>query len=239
MANSEIVKVKFLERIPRTQTVESFRFAPEKRIPFLPGQFMQVLFDECNQGNKDLNKYLSLSCSPQREYIEVTKRLSESAFSAKLRALKPGDVIAVKAPMGSVVFKDEYKKIAFLIGGIGVTPAISMIEYIMEKKLETDVVIFYSNRNEQEIAFRKELDAWAAANPRIKLVYTITECEPKDKVCFYGVINQALINEHMKDVNERILFSFGPPKMAEAMKNLCVGMGCLPEKVKTESFLGY
>jgi ferredoxin-NADP reductase len=43
----------------------------------------------------------------------------------------------------------------------------------------------------------------------------------------------------MIDIKGRIIFAFGPPKMVEAMKGLCLGMGCNPANVKTESFLGY
>jgi ferredoxin-NADP reductase len=75
------VKVKFIEKIKRTPSVTSFRFLPAEKIDFIPGQFLQIIFDEKNRGNKDLNKYLSFSCSPQRDYIEITKRLSESEFS--------------------------------------------------------------------------------------------------------------------------------------------------------------
>jgi len=32
---------------------------------------------------------------------------------------------------------------------------------------------------------------------------------------------------------------FGPPKMVEAMKNICLELGISPEDIKTESFIGY
>ena len=57
-----------------------------------------------------------------------------------------------------------YEKIAFLIGGIGITPVISIIEHICDKKLSTDVALLYSNRNEDEIAFKKELHNWQSQN---------------------------------------------------------------------------
>jgi len=143
----DIFKVKFLERIKRTPTVESFRFMPEKRIDFLAGQFLRVIFDRDNLENKELNKFLSFSSSPCREYIEVTKRLSDSAFSQRLKSLKKDDEILIKAPLGSCVFNKDFKNIAFLIGGIGITPVISMLEYIQDENLDTDVMLFYSNRS--------------------------------------------------------------------------------------------
>ncbi len=235
----ELFKGKVIQRIKRTQSIESFRVLPEKGVEFSPGQFLQLIFDEKNPANKDLNKYLSFSSSPLKNYIEFTKRLSDSAFSGKLRDLKVNDTVFIKAPLGNCIFKDEYKRIAFLIGGIGITPVISILEYIAEKKLDTNILLFYSNRTEDEIAFRKELDSWQSQNKNIKIIYTVTDCEPKDKRCLLGHIDKTLLLSKISDIRERIFFTFGPPGMVKAMENLCLDLSCNKENIKTESFLGY
>lgn len=235
----EILKAELIERIERTPTIESFGFSPEKKIDFIPGQFLQIIFDEVNQGNKELNKYLSFSSSSTKEYVEVTKRLSDSLFSQKLRGLKNQDVVLLKAPLGNCVFKDDYQKIGFLIGGIGITPVISILEYIIDKKLTTDATLLYSNSTEEEIAFKKELDYWQSINNKIKVFYTITDSPPKDTDCIFARIDKNLLLEKAEDYGERIFFIFGPPKMVEAMSNLCLELGCNKENIKTESFIGY
>lgn len=226
-------------RIKRTPSVESFRFTLRDKVDFIPGQHLRVIFDEEKRNNKELNKYLSFSSSPTKEYIEVTKRLSDSKFSQRLRNLKINDEILFKAPLGNCVLKEDYQKIGFLIGGIGITPVISMFEYIVDRKLNTNVVLLYSNRTEEEIAFRKELDYWQTINKNIKVFYTVTDCEPKDKNCIFGFINKDLVTKLVNDLDDRIMFLFGPPKMVEAMENLCIELNCKKENVKTESFLGY
>lgn len=235
----QLFKGRVIEIIKRTQSIESFRVLPEKRIEFSPGQFLQLIFDEKNPANKDLNKYLSFSSSPLKNYIEFTKRLSNSTFSKELRGLKVNDTVFIKAPFGNCIFKDEYKKIAFLIGGIGITPVISILEYILEKKLDTDVLLFYSNRTEDEIAFRGELDSWQSQNKDIKIIYTVTDCQPKDKRCLLGYIDKTLLTAKISDIRERVFFTFGPPGMVKVMENLCLDLSCNRENIKTESFLGY
>lgn len=233
------LKVKFTEKITRTPAITSFRFIPSEKIEFSPGQFMRVIFDESNKDNRQLNKYLSFSSSPQKPYIEVTKRLSESEFSKRLSGLRSGEDVLIQAPLGNIIFLKQYNKIAFLIGGIGITPVISIIEYICEKKLNTDVFLFYSNRKEEDIAFRKELDFWQRNNKNIKIIYTITDCAPKDDTCVPGFIDKNLLKQKSIDFIERIIFIYGPPGMVTAMKGLCFDFGCDKEKVKTENFIGY
>ena len=233
------IRVSLSERIKRTQTVESFRFCAKEKINFVPGQFLQLIFDEENRDNKELNKYLSFSSLPSKNYLEVTKRISDSNFSQRLKNLKIGDELLLKAPLGNCVFNPEYEKIGFLIGGIGITPVISIIGYIVDEKLNTDAILLYSNRREEDIAFKGELDHWRSVNYNIKVIYTVTDCPPKDSRCIFGRINKELISQNAPDFRERIFFIFGPPKMVNAMNNLCLELGCPKENIKTESFIGY
>lgn len=237
--NIKQLRGKLTERIKRTPSIESFRFITDEKLDFTPGQFIQVIFDENNLSNKELNKYLSFSSSPSRQYFEVTKRLSQSKFSEKLSRLSIGSQVLFKAPMGSCVFREDYGRIGFLIGGIGITPVISIIEFIAERGLNTDVVLLYSNRTEEEIAFLKELNEWQKANTNIKVVYTVTDCKPKDAICIEGRINKSIFLDNFKEPGQRVFFIFGPPKMVEAMESLCLEAGVLLDNLKTESFVGY
>lgn len=228
-----------IEKITRTPTVVSFRFKTEDKVDFLPGQFLKVLFDPNNKGNSQLNKYLSFSSSPMKDYIEVTKRLSESDFSKKLENLNIDDAVFFQGPMGRCVFTQEYEKIGFLVGGIGITPVISVVEYIVDKNLNTDVVLFYSNRNPEETAFKEELDFWQKKKNNIKVIYIITDCAIQDSECIYGNINKDIVTEKAGDIKERSFFIFGPPKMVTAMENLCIDSGCRKEEIIIERFMGY
>jgi len=235
----ETVRGKLIKRIKRTSIVESFRFILDKKIDFIPGQFLQIIFDKDNYENKKLNKYLSFSSSPTKKYIEVTKKLTESSFSQKLKDLKTEDSVLIKAPLGNCIFNDEYIKIGFLIGGIGITPVISIMEYIVDKRLNTDAVLLYSNRTRKDIAFKKELDYWQTICKNIKVIYTITDSESKEGGYIFGRINKDLVSDKLKDYHQRIFFIFGPPHMVEAMKNICIEIGCRRENIKTEIFIGY
>lgn len=227
------------ERIKRTESTESFRFRSNQGLEFLPGQFLQLIFDQEDRGNSNLNKFLSFSCAPDKEYFEVTKKISGSEFSDSLTKLEIGDQVLVKAPLGNCVFKDEYKKIGFLVGGIGITPVISILEYIISKNLDTQVCLLYSNRNEEEIAFKAEIDSWSRQNSNINPVYTVTNCAPQDQKCFFGAIDQQFLIDHICDPEQRIFFIIGSPAMVERMKNICFGIGCNEEMIKVENFIGY
>ncbi|MDD5613785.1 MAG: FAD-dependent oxidoreductase, partial [Candidatus Omnitrophica bacterium] len=229
------IEAAFIQKIKRTPTIYSFRFSADDDLNFKPGQYMEVMLDKID---KELRHYLSFSSSPDKDYFEFTKRLSDSRFSQKLSQLKDNSTVLFKLPLGSCVYKEEYKKIAFLIGGIGVTPAISMIEYVVENNLDTDVVVFYSNRTKEEIAFYKELKNWQSLSKKLKVILTVTDDETSGPQYLKGRIDKDIIKSNMGDILERIFFIFGPPKMVDAMKAIAVELGVENNNIKTEYFIG-
>jgi len=221
------MKLTFLEKIKRTETIKSFRFSSQENVTFIPGQFTRLIFDEDRKDNRTLNKYLSFSCAPGKAYIEVTKRVSDSEFSRRLDGLRRGERVLFASPMGNCVFSEDYKKIGFLIGGIGVTPVISILEYVVERNLNTDALLLYSNRSSDDIAFKNELDAWSSQAPGIRIIHKI------------GRIDKDAVTRHMPDGRERVIFIFGPPAMVGAMKDICLEAGYAKDMLKTENFVGY
>lgn len=236
---NNVFKAHFVENIKRTPTVMSFRFIPKQKLGFIPGQFLEVIFDKENPTNKELNKYLSFSSSPLRDYIEVTKRLSESEFSQRLKSLKPNDEVLFKGPLGNCVFEEDFKRIGFLIGGIGITPVISILEYIEDKKLDTDVLLFYSNRIDSEVTFKEELDRLVLNNPLIKIVYLLTDVPSEESCYICARLDREFLKNNISQLKERLLYIFGPPKMVEALNSICLELGIRKDHIKTESFVGY
>ncbi len=233
------LRVEFITNVKRTHNVESFRFMPSEKFYFKAGQFIQIIFDENDKTNKIFNKFLSISCAPDKDYIEVTKKITDSEFSKKLQSLKQGDSVLIKGPMGHCTFEGEFEKIAFIVGGIGVTPVISILEDIVNKNLSTDVVFLYSNWNENDIAFKEEVDNWVKEKENIRVVHSLMEGDPDNKDYYIGQINEEFVAEHIPDYKERMVYLFGPPGMVKAMNDICSKLNCEKFKVKAENFIGY
>ncbi len=229
----------FQANIPRTSNVFSFRFLPEKPFAFLAGQFVQVIFDEKDRSNKLLNKYLSFSSAPEKLYFELTKKISESVFSKHLLALKPGQRVFFKGPMGNCVLDERQPFLGFLVGGIGITPVISMIEHIVLKKLANNVNLLYSNWTENDIAFKSELEAWASQAKNIKIGHVLMKCPSENCEYFPGIITKEIVLKQMSDYQQRLIYVVGPPAMVTAMKELCQELEIQSERIKTENFIGY
>lgn len=233
------IRVVFESSIERTSSICSFRFKAKGQLVFTAGQYLQFIFDEEDRRNRDLNKFLSFSCAPDKEYFEVTKRLSSSKFSEKLKNLKAGDEVLIKAPMGKCILHEDHKKVLFLVGGIGITPVISMLEDVVMNKKELDACLIYANRHYDDVAFADLLEEWRNEREDIRVVHAFSDCEPVDVKCEIGNISHEMLERRVFDYKERMIYVFGPPAMVNAVKGICRELGCDDKCLLSETFVGY
>jgi ferredoxin-NADP reductase len=234
MALELVARVK--EVIQRTYNVKSVRLDTGRKIDFKAGQFLSVTL----QNNPALKRYLSISSSPTEEcYLEFTKKLTESDFSKALNQLKAGDTVAIQYPFGKFVLEGPAQRIAFLSGGIGITPIRSIAKYVVDKNLGTDMVLVYANRSVKDIVFKEDFDALQKAYPKLKVAHVLCEVAPGFK-CIPGLINAQVIKNEVSDYAQRKFYLCGPPQMVEAMeKILTQDLSLTKASIITENFQGY
>lgn len=237
---SEEIALTVKEIIQRTYNVKSIRLDTGPHPAFKAGQFMCVTIPS----EKGCKRYLSISSSPtEAGYVEFTKKLTDSVFSRALNNLKPGDVLNVQLPMGKFTLEDNLKdmrsRIAFLSGGIGITPIRSICKYVVDKNLGTDIVLIYANRAVKDIAFKDDLELMQKKYPKIKVRHVLCESAPGFE-CLIGYINGAVVTSEIPDYRERKFFLCGPPQMVEAMKKMLKDeLGLPQENIVNENFVGY
>lgn len=230
------LEAKIREIIPRVHNVKSFRLDLGEDIDYRAGQFLCASL----KNEKECKRYFSISSSPtEKGYIEFTKKITDSDFSRALDSFKPGDTLIIQYPFGNFTLKDEYKKIAFLSGGIGITPIRSICKYASDKKLDTDIVLVYANRSIEDIVFKEDFDIIQKQNPRLRVAHVLCESAPGFE-CIVGMINAQIIKNEVPDYAERKFYICGPPAMLEAMQKILTGELFLSkENIVTEKFTGY
>jgi ferredoxin-NADP reductase len=230
------LELKIKETIQRTPNVKSFRLQLDGEADFKAGQFLCAHL--LTEGK--YKRYLSISSSPtEKGYIEFTKKLTQSDFSRALNTLKPGDSLKIEYPFGKFTLDDPQAKIAFLSGGIGITPIRSICKYAVDKNLGTDIVLVYANRSIKDILFKEDFDQMQKQYPKLKVSHVLCELAPGFKSTV-GLINAQVIKNEAPDYSQRKFYLCGPPAMVEAMKKILTEELNLPkEAIITEQFQGY
>jgi ferredoxin-NADP reductase len=234
----EEMKLELIEIITHCCDVKTFRFELIKEVFYKPGQY---LIFTLNIGAKVVSKAFSISSSPtEKGYIEFTKKVTDSDYSKALDRLVVGQQYQVRLPAGQFTFTGEYPKIAFLSGGIGITPIRSILKYATDRQLSSRITLLYSSRTPEYLTFRNDFTLMQKVNKNLKIVYTLTNCTEKVQGCHIGIINEELVKLEIPDYEERVFYVCGPPGMVSAMRAMLVDeLSVSPKKVITENFIGY
>ena len=71
---------------------------------------------------------------------------ASSAFKRALGAMAPGDTIYAAQLAGNFTLPaDPEEKLAFIAGGIGITPFRSMLQYLLDRQEARPIVVLYGN----------------------------------------------------------------------------------------------
>ena len=233
-------ETKIIDIIDRTPTVKSFRMEYSESGNYKAGQFLMLTL---KVGEENVSKYFSFSSSPtEKGYIEFTKRITESPFSKKLISLKIGDKVKVKMPFGAFTLDKGHDKIAYLSGGIGITPIRSMCKFATDMKLPFDIILLYGNKNEKEIAFLDDFNAMKEVNKNLHVAYAIscTEDDKKTLPCRLGHIDEDMIKKEIPDYEKRVFYICGPPGMVTSLADILKDkLSVSQDNIRLENFVGY
>lgn len=238
----EDFSAKLVEKKERISEIATFSFKPEKKIEFKAGQFAFFSFE---LGGRQFKKHFTISNSPKRKVVDLTTIIRKSPYKKALNKLPLGSEIKISKPMGEFTLDARKSdKIAFITGGIGITPVRSILQWVSDSKEKgLELVIFYSNRNEERIVFRHELEALAEKIGSVEIVHTITDLAEEEKggwVGETGFIDRKMVKRYLENEQDFTFYVVGPEKFNQAMKKMLLEELCIKEEmIILENFSGY
>jgi glycine betaine catabolism B len=229
-----------LEKIPRSGDTTSYRFSRPAEYAFQAGQWYTVAVPS---PEGPLDRHFSHADSPTESFIELTTRLTGSDFKSALDSLPLGSEVEIEGPYGRFVFGYETPKIAFLTGGIGVTPVRSMLRYLADTggagRIEgQELVVFYGSMTEDGIVYKSEFDEFSRKIGGLRVVHVITD--PTEGWKGYGgFITADIVRAELADPGNWTYYISGPPPMIAAMQKVMDQLGIPKAQTVVESFAGY
>lgn len=228
--------VAYTGSIERAELTRSFRFEKPADLAFTAGQF--AVFTLPDQPAETRQHHFTLSASPTEPFVEFTTRLTGSPYKRALEAMEPGAVVRLGPVQGRFTLEGaDGPKVAFITGGIGVTPARSIIRWAADTSADLDIVLLYGNRDLSAAAFADELDS--LAGERLAVVHCLEQPEAGWEGPV-GRIDAGLVRAYVPDHGERTFFVCGPPAMVAAIQGMLASeVGVPDERLVVEDFTGY
>ena len=239
--------VRCIQIIEETHDVKTFRFTaePPLQFDFQPGQFVTL---DLNIDAQSVKRSYSISSSPSRPYtLDITvKRVPAETPEAPPGLvsnwmhdhLVVGSRIQLADPFGKFTCAEaQTDKLLFISAGSGITPMMSMAQWLCDTAAHVDMVFFHSARSPRDIIFRKRLELLAANHDNFQLAITTTRLvSGQSWVGYTGRLNEAMLTTIAPDFRDRSIYVCGPNPFMAATKTLLAGLQFPMEYYFSESF---
>jgi ferredoxin-NADP reductase len=234
-------EVKLKGHLAVAEGTMAFRFSKPDGFVFKAGQAIRLeLIDppaEAGQGSRTL----SLVSAPFEPELVVATRMRDSAFKRALKTLSDGASIRIDGPFGDLTLGDTERPAAFIAGGIGITPFMSMLRQAAEDRSPQPLFLAYSNRRPEDSAFLDELQGLERQNKYFHLMATMTDMSKSAREWSgeTGFVDADMLKRFVGDLAAPMYYVVGPPAMVEAMQRTLGAAGIAEDKIRTEEFYGY
>lgn len=226
------LRLKEIHRV--SERVYSYVFHADAPLNFLPGQYMDWTLPHVPYDDRGNRRTFTIASSPTETEVILGLKYYEpaSTYKATLHDLQPGDVMFGGHVAGNFTLPaDPTQKLAFIAGGIGITPFRSMVKYLTDKKIAGDIVLVYSVSNAEEFAYLDEFQA--AKQNGLTLILLSPETSS-------GVqLDTNSVSKLVPDYAERLFYISGPNTLVQSVKHSLRTIGIARRNIKTDYFSGY
>ncbi|MBI5379193.1 MAG: ferredoxin reductase [Nitrospirae bacterium] len=233
------------EIISETPDTKTFRFylPPGEQLDFLPGQFVSLVMmvpDASGEPRKRSRAFSIASSPTETRYLDLTVKINMGGEMTPylLYHAQVGEEVRVKGPKGTFTFQEGMgERLLLIAGGSGIVPSMCLLRYLVAKDLPVRARLLYAAKTPEDLIFRKDLDAMAAAHPRIRIDYTITKPQGTGWTGRTGRIDEPLLREVLNESSYDLVYLCGPPPMVEHLVTHLLALGYPPERIKTEKWV--
>lgn len=210
--------------------------APEghKGLTFMPGQFAWLTIWKSPFAIEEHPFSFSSSAGSPETLSFTIKELGD--FTRSIKEVTKGQKVYIDGPFGSFsIDRHRAGGYAFIAGGIGMAPFMSMLRTLADRGDRRPLLLFYADRTWDTVTFREELEA-LRERLNLTVVYTLEE-PPAGWTGEQGRITKDLLARHLPEQkNGYEYFICGPEPMMEAVERALYRLGVSVTRFHSERF---
>jgi ferredoxin-NADP reductase len=126
--------------------------------------------------------------------------------------------------------------LVFVAAGIGITPLMSMLRYMRDRREPRRVLLVYANRGPADIVFRSELDSIESGGfPVLKTIHVLSR-PPRDWIGQTGRLDAEALGSLCGGFSGKAFFICCPPIMASELIRGLKSAGVGPARIHADYF---
>lgn len=238
---SSRMRLTLIRRTKLAENIYNFEFEPDKKRAFQAGQYVELTLPLKSADDRGNRRSFTIASAPSESTIAFGIKFYKpsSAFKRALQQLEPGADISANHITGSFTLPyDRSRKLAFIAGGIGITPFRSQLAQLMATGQKRDITLFYLVSKINELSYKDVLDN-AAKQLGIKVIPIVADPADAAWSGLTGPLTTDILRQHLPDYAERLFYVSGPNRMVDATTASLKQLGVAGTNIKTDHFSGY
>lgn len=223
--------------------VVDFLYAPASRLAYRPGQYMEWTLDHPHPDSRGMRRHFTLASSPTERTVRIGVRFSPngSTYKGAMRdhTWQATPILATGVAGDFVLPRDRRRKLAFVAGGIGVTPFRSMVKYLTDRGEQRDIVLLQAAHDVSGLIYQDVFQQAerAFAFRHIPIVADRTSAPARWRG-LAGHIDASLIRRQIPDYRERLFYVSGSARMVQSVREALRELGLPDAQIRTDDFSG-
>ena len=200
-----------------------------------PGQYFFLRFKESKLSNEAHPfSYSSWNGGDLQAYIK-----SSGDYTRQMHLLEVGDIGTVEGPYGQL-FSEKMQQsgnpIICIAGGIGITPFLSILDWLVQQQSEREILLIWSVSYLEDLFLLDRLTSYQSLLKKFN--YRIRVTKEKTIDFEYGrITEQSLSNYITKEAKKQGTFLIcGPYDMVESTHEMLESYGIAKEKICSEKY---
>lgn len=223
-------------KVEESEVITSFYLQPKESEPvidFEAGQYVCVIAQVDGQS---LRRNYSLSDAPGKNTLRISvKREPGGSMSNHLHdKVHVGDNLSLTAPSGNFTLNHSDKPLFLVTGGVGITPAVSMLNSSIHSGRA--ITFIHAAINSQHHAFNEHVKELEALHTNLRFVTIYSNPNDHDICDHKGFITRDILDELLADDNDVEFYFLGPAPFMKAVNQFAHSLKIPATQIHFEFF---
>ena len=145
-----------------------------------------------------------------------------------------GSELMLLPPAGEFVLAESERPLVLLTAGVGITPAISMVQAAV--KTSRPIQFIHAAINGSTHAFKDMIDGMSANHHNLEKCYIYSSPEAGDSADHTGYITEEILASYLPQDKDVDLYFLGPKGFMQQVRNIARNLKIADDQVRFEFF---
>lgn len=222
----------------RADTHDTFHLVLEAQdhagMPFRAGQYAWLTVGQ-TPWTLQQHPFSFLSSAERSDRLEFgIKAMGD--FTEKIAEYPPGTTAFLEGPYGSFAMDPHADGVLFVVGGIGITPVLSMLETSRDRGEQRPLLLVYANERPADVAFARRLES---LRDGLDLqVVDVLRFPPEDWSGESGYVTEELLDRYLDRfaAGDPQIMTCGPAPLMDIAERAALRRGVPQHRIASERF---